>query len=201
MSARRLLVVALVFALAGAGAVAFALVPAAPSRAAAAVGPLPEGPAPLGRSVPVTLDVPAVGVHASLRTLGLNPDGTVEVPPLGSPDAGWYENSPTPGEPGPAVVLGHVDSARSGPGVFFDLRAAAPGDAIAVTRANGSVARFRVDRIGTYPKSAFPTAEVYGDLDHPGLRLITCGGHFDRAARSWTDNVIVYASAASEQVG
>jgi sortase (surface protein transpeptidase) len=103
--------------------------------------------------------------------------------------------------PGQAVVLGHVDSARSGPGVFFDLRAAAPGDAIAVTRADGSVARFRVDRIGTYPKSAFPTAEVYGDLDHPGLRLITCGGHFDRAARSWTDNVIVYASAASEQVG
>jgi hypothetical protein len=201
MSARRLLIAAVVLAVAGAGSLAFALVPAGPVRVAAGAAPPPTGRAPLGRALPLTLDAPAIGVHAAVRTLGLNPDGTVEVPPLGSPDAGWYSGSPTPGEPGPAVLLGHIDSARSGPGVFFALRTLAAGDAVAVTRADGSVAEFRVDRIGEYPKTAFPTAEVYGDLDRPGLRLITCGGAFDPAARSYADNVIVYASAASEQVG
>ncbi|MCW0216392.1 MAG: class F sortase [Pseudonocardia sp.] len=175
------------------------MIPAVPGRLAEAA-PSPAGPAPLGRSLPVTLDVPAIGVHAAVLRTGLAPDGTVEVPPLGSPDASWYENSPTPGERGPAVLLGHVDSARWGPGVFFDLRALVPGDEVAVTREDGSVARFRVDRVAQYPKTAFPTAAVYGDLDHPGLRLITCGGAFDRSARSYADNVIVYASAVSEQV-
>lgn len=137
----------------------------------------------------------AIGVHAGLLTLGVAPDGRVAVPPLDSPDAGWYEHSPTPGELGPAVLLGHVDSARTGPGVFYDLRMLQPGDTVRVTRADGGVVAFRVDRIGQYPKAAFPTAAVYGDIDHAGLRLITCGGPFDRSARSYVDDVVVFASA------
>ncbi len=143
------------------------------------------------------LDVPSIGVHASVMQLGLNPDGTVEVPPLDSPDAGWYEESPTPGALGPAVLLGHVDSARWGPGVFYRLRELRPGDEVRVTRADGGVVGFRVDRVETRPKAEFPTAEVYGDIDHAGLRLITCGGSFDQVRRSYEDNAIVYASAVS----
>ena len=146
--------------------------PRTPQRAdAVAVGSdITDGSAPgltLGRSVPVRLDIPAIGVHAGLVTLGVQPDRSVAVPPLGSRDAGWYEHSPTPGEVGPAVLLGHVDSAR-GPGVFYNLRMLMPGDVVRVTRADGTVAAFRVDRIGHYPKSAFPTAAIYGDIDHPG---------------------------------
>jgi sortase (surface protein transpeptidase) len=151
----------------------------------------------LAPSPPVTLDVPAIGVHTSLLTLGLNPDGTVEVPPLESDEAGWYGGSPTPGALGPAVILGHVDSARSGPSVFHDLAALVPGDAIGVTRADGREVAFRVDEVARYPKRAFPAEVVYGDIGHAGLRLITCGGTFDESAHSYTDNVVVYASAVS----
>ena len=119
------------------------------------------------------------------------------MPPLESDEPGWYDGSPTPGEIGPAVILGHVDSARSGPAVFYDLAALLPGDTIGVTRADGTTVTFRVDEVARYPKRAFPTEAVYGDLDHAGLRLITCGGDFDRSAGSYEDNIVVYASAAS----
>ena len=196
---------AVVLALAAAGSLALALGdgPRAPHRAVTVIAPpaVPAGGAvpdtALGPSAPVSLDVPAIGVHSSLLHLGLNPDGTVEVPPLDSPQAGWYANSPTPGEQGPAVILGHVDSARTGPGVFYDLRTMLPGDGITVGRADGTTVAFRVDQVVTYPKDSFPTAAVYGDIDHAGLRLITCGGRFDRAARSYEDNIVVYASAVS----
>jgi hypothetical protein len=197
---RLLLAAALVTGLGGAGAVTTALAdaPRAPERAAA-TAPLAPGHAAavFGRSVPVALDIPAIGVHASLVALGLQADGTVAVPPLGSPDAGWYEHSPTPGERGPAVLLGHVDSARTGPGVFYDLRMLVPGDAVRVSRADGSTVVFRVDSVERYPKAAFPTATVYGDIDHAGVRLITCGGAFDRAARSYVDDVVVFGSAVA----
>jgi Sortase domain len=202
---RLLLGLAVVLALAAAGSLALALEhgPRSPHRAVTVIAPpaVPAGGAvpdtALGPSAPVSLDVPAIGVHSSLLNLGLNPDGTVEVPPLDSPQAGWYENSPTPGEQGPAVILGHVDSARTGPGVFYDLRTVLPGDGITVGRADGTTVAFRVDQVVTYPKDSFPTAAVYGDIDHAGLRLITCGGRFDRAARSYEDNIVVYASAVS----
>lgn len=150
----------------------------------------------LTRSVPVTLDIPAIGVHSDLLALGLNADRSVEVPPLDTPDsqAGWYRYSPTPGELGPAIILGHVDSAAYGPGVFYRLGALRPGDLVRITRADGTVAIFRVDRNVRYPKNAFPTDEVYGNIDHPGLRLITCGGRFDPEAGSYQDNDIVFAS-------
>lgn len=152
----------------------------------------------LPRSTPVELDVPAIGVHSPLLQLGLDPDGTVQVPPLGPvSEAGWYRYSPTPGQLGPAVILGHVDSAQYGPGVFFRLRLLRPGATISVTRTDHRVARFRVDRIAEYPKDHFPTAEVYGNTDDATLRLITCGGQFDWSAGSYVDNVVVYASLVS----
>ncbi|MBW0094358.1 class F sortase [Pseudonocardia sp. KRD-184] len=166
--------------------------------AGCAAGPVaaPEVPAPAAAR-PVALDVPVLGVHTPLLSLGLQPDGTVEVPPLDDVGtAGWYRHSPVPGGVGPAVLLGHVDSARDGPGVFAGLTRLRPGDAVSVVLDDGTTAAFRVDRVESFAKDAFPTQQVYGDLDHPGLRLITCGGTFDEERRSYRDNVVVFASGA-----
>jgi hypothetical protein len=202
---RLLLTLAVVLTLAGSGG-ALALATAG-TRAPARVAPATAAPtAPAGAAVvtlapspPVALDIPAIGVHAPMLTLGLNADGTVEVPPLESDRPGWYDGSPTPGEVGPAVILGHVDSARDGPSVFYDLEALLPGDQVDVTRADGTTVAFRVDSVAHYPKRSFPADSVYGDIDHAGLRLITCGGEFDQAARSYLDNVVVYASAVASE--
>jgi hypothetical protein len=199
---RRVLVAAaLVLAVAGVTAlvVGFTGMPAAPARVSAeptAVPAAQERPA-LDRSEPVRLRIPAIAVDTRLLQLGLRDDGRVEVPPLDSPEAGWYRYSPTPGERGPAVLLGHVDSARTGPGVFYDLPALAPGDPIEVGRADGSTVSFVVDRIGRYPKAAFPTTDVYGDVPDPELRLVTCGGAFDDGTGHYEDNIVVYARAAA----
>jgi sortase (surface protein transpeptidase) len=152
-------------------------------------------PLPLGRSVPVHLDIPAIGVSTPLMALGLNADGTVAVPPL-RPDApaGWYRHLATPGEVGPAVILGHVDTAAAGTAVFHRLRDLRPGDTVTVRRTNGSTAVFTVDRLAQYPKSAFPADAVYGPVDHPALRLVTCGGAFDAIHREYRGNLIVYAT-------
>lgn len=154
-------------------------------------------PAPAEEAVaaPVSVAIPAIDVESDLMRLGLNGDGTVEVPPLAEDDqAGWYEGGPAPGAVGPAVVLGHVDSQEWGPGIFFDLGALQAGDEITVTREDGSVATFAVDRVERHRKDDFPTIEVYGNTDDAQLRLITCGGDFDSGARSYEDNVIVFAS-------
>lgn len=146
-------------------------------------------------STPVSLSIPAIHVSSALLQLGLNPDNTVQVPPLaGDSVAGWYKYSPTPGALGPAIILGHVDSAEYGPGVFYDLGALRAGQTITVTRADGTAAVFGVSRVTRYPKAQFPTAEVYGNLDYAGLRLITCGGVFNSSARSYDDNVVVFAA-------
>ncbi|WP_218938344.1 class F sortase [Modestobacter altitudinis] len=149
----------------------------------------------LAESLPTRLEIPAIGVTSDLLQLGLNADNTVEVPPLSKDSrAGWYEYSPTPGQIGPAVLLGHVDSAEYGPGVFFELGALQPGESVAVSRADGSTALFKVDRVASYPKDEFPTDDVYGDTAGPELRLITCGGTFDPDSDSYLYNVIVFAS-------
>ncbi len=165
------------------------------SAPAAAPAPAP-GPLLLPASPPVAVSVPAIGINSSLIDLGRNSDGTIEVPSLDDPDSkpGWYTGSPTPGTLGPAIILGHIDSRQFGPGVFYSLTDLQPGDGIDVTRADGTVAQFTVDSVKTVPKSNFPTLEVYGNLDHAGLRLITCGGQFDPDARSYESNVIVFAS-------
>ncbi|MBG0831587.1 class F sortase [Planomonospora sp. ID67723] len=151
--------------------------------------------AALPRSTPVRIRIPAIGVSAPIGTVGLEDDGTVGTPPIDHPNTtGWYKHGPTPGEAGPAVILGHVDT-TTGPAVFARLRQLLPGDAIEITRRDGSTVTFIVEGIEKAPKRNFPTGRVYGALDHAGLRLITCGGDFDTRARSYTDNVIVYAAA------
>lgn len=166
---------------------------AAPDAGSGAGTGVAPDPAPVAE--PVALDVPAIGVTSDLMRLGLAGDGTVEVPPLVPDDqAGWYRDGPAPGAVGPAVLLGHVDSAEHGPGVFFELGSLEPGDEVLVTRADGTVAVFAVDRVERHPKDDFPTIAVYGNTDGPQLRLITCGGAFDAAAGSYEDNVIAFAT-------
>jgi len=128
--------------------------------------------------------------------LGIDPDHSLQVPPLSAEEAGWYKYSPTPGEIGPTVILGHVDS-NTGPSVFFKLGALRPGDRVSVKRADGIVVVFRVTRVVSYPKSSFPAAQVYGNTKNPQLRLITCGGRYDSVRRSHVDNIVVYASSVS----
>jgi len=147
----------------------------------------------LARSVPARIRIPAIGVSAPVMKVGKNADGTVQVPPLGDHNlAGWYDYGPAPGQPGAAVILGHVDSA-TGSSVFFDLRYLRPGDRIYVALADGNVAAFAVDGLQKAAKTAFPTAAVYGSTSYPELRLITCGGPFDTETGHYLDNIIVYA--------
>jgi len=131
-----------------------------------------------------------------VQYLGLTARNTLEVPAPGPyyNQAAWYEGSATPGTIGPAVMLGHVDSATDGPSVFFDLANLRPGDEVLVTRRDGMVAVFAVEAVGQYPKDHFPTQLVYGATDHAALRLITCGGTFDRVSRHYRDNIVVFAS-------
>jgi sortase (surface protein transpeptidase) len=153
----------------------------------------------MATSTPVRLQIPAIGVDSELMALGLQGDGSLEVPPQGFP-AGWYTGAPTPGELGPAIIAGHVDWDGS-PGVFFALRDLAPGEEVIVEREDGSTALFRVQSVQQFPKESFPTDAVYADIDHAGLRLITCGGSFDPQARSYRDNIVVFAELAGTDHG
>jgi Sortase domain len=159
-----------------------------PDRPAGAPAFAVPAPAP-----PVEVEVPAIGVRSSLVDLQLDGTGA-----LAAPDAydvaGWFVEGPQPGQPGPAVIAGHVDS-RDGPAVFYRLAELAEGDTVVVRREGAEPVRFTVTRVEQYPKDDFPTESVYGPVPGPELRLITCGGTFDRSARRYRDNVVVYASA------
>lgn len=142
---------------------------------------------------PSGLVVPAIGLSVGApEQLAVGPDGTLGVP-VDYDRIGWWAAGPRPGQAGPAVIVGHVDSV-AGPAVFWRLRDVPVGAQIVVPRTDGRRTTFTVDRVATYPKDAFPAAEVYGGTANAQLRLITCGGSFDRAVRSYTDNVVVFAS-------
>lgn len=173
----------------------------APAPRAPAVEPLPPGPVPSFRSardvperraVPVRLRIPDLAVDAPVGPVGLRADGSVDVPRRWE-DVGWFDQGQRPGEDGPVVLLGHVDS-KTGPAVFARLAQAVPGTPVEVTSADGSTTRFRVDRLQVMPKTSFPTDEVYLPALSPQLRLVTCGGEFDRRSGHYRDNVVVYAS-------
>lgn len=161
--------------------------PSAPSSAA----PPATRAVTMARSAPVRVKISAIGVDSELMDLGLRADGSLEVPLAGFP-AGWYTGAPTPGELGPATIAGHVDW-EGQPGVFYRLRDLKPGDEVAVARGDRSTALFRVTAVEHFSKHDFPTNRVYGAIDHAGLRLITCGGAFDKQARSYVDNIIAFA--------
>jgi sortase family protein len=166
--------------------------PAWASRTSGAVG---HRAAPLGYARPTRVTVARVGIHADVLALGLTADGEVAVPPAREPlTAAWYDRGPAPGQAGPAVITGHVDS-RFAPGnraAFYELGAVRPGDTVDVARADHRVAVFRVDSVALVPKTGFPTRAVYGATGYAALRLITCGGRYDRRT-GYADNVIVYA--------
>jgi sortase (surface protein transpeptidase) len=142
--------------------------------------------------VPVRIEIPRIAVASSLDRLGRAADKTVEVPTRWEV-AGWYAPGTRPGDPGSAVILGHVDSKR-GPAVFFRLRELRRGDDITIVRADRSTVRFEVERIEQYPKQRFPTDAVYYPTLTPELRLVTCGGEFDATAGHYRSNVIVFAT-------
>jgi LPXTG-site transpeptidase (sortase) family protein len=146
------------------------------------------------RSSPVAIKIPKIGVSAPVSQLGLEADGSIEEPPLSRPNlAGWYKKGPTPGEIGPSVILGHVDAQKKA-AVFYDLKKLRPGDKIMVTRADKSVVTFAVQRLQEVQKSNFPNRQVYGEiLDYASLRLVTCGGDFNRQTGHYVSNVIAYA--------
>ncbi len=138
---------------------------------------------------PLGIRVESLGIEASLVELGVALDGSVEVPQTAD-QAGWFREGPRPGEVGAAVVLGHVDSA-SGPGVFMELSKITEGAEVVVSTDTGDV-RFVADRVEQVPKDEFPTGAVYSSVPEPALRLITCGGSFDRSTGHYRDNVVVY---------
>lgn len=150
-------------------------------------------PKPMRRSVPVRLRIPAIGVDTPVIRLGLAPDGTMRVPPVTAHDrAGWYRHSPTPGQTGPSVIIGHVTVGAHGNGVFRHLARLRRGDRITARLENGRAAVFAVTSVRRVAKADFPADDVYGDVDRPELRLITCGG--PRTGDGYLDNVIVFAA-------
>jgi hypothetical protein len=166
---------------------------------AGVIGDSSQGPS-LARSVPVSVRIPAIGVASKLLRLGLNADGTVQVPSIRTSAglAAWYKYSATPGQIGSSVIEGHVDSQR-GPAVFFRLGALRRGDAIDVKLANGVTAVFRVTGVREYSKSRFPSKAIYGAANFAALRLITCGGSFDYATGHYLSSTVVFASLASSR--
>ncbi|SEO91058.1 class F sortase [Trujillonella endophytica] len=144
---------------------------------------------------PLRVRVPGIGVDTPLAPVGVDAAGAL-APPVDPTRAGWFTGGPAPGDVGPAVLAGHVDS-TAGPAVFWRLGELSPGDEVLVDLADGTTARFTVTRVERHAKDAFPTADVYGPTPDAELRLVTCGGEFDRSARSYRDNVVVFARLAS----
>ena len=191
------LVRGLLAGVAGTAGVVALISPGAPGPAAsppAAVSPAPvaaERGTERTAAAPVRVRVPAIGVDSELLRLGTDAAGVL-VPPDDPDRAGWFPGAAVPGNVGPAVVAGHVDSVE-GPAVFARLRELGPGDEVVVDRDDGTTARFTVTGVGRHPKDDFPTEAVYGPTPRAELRLVTCGGDFDRSARSYEDNVVVFA--------
>jgi hypothetical protein len=171
--------------------------PPSPTSKASSAGASPASRAapPLGASRPRMIAIPSIGLRSKVNPIGLAHDGSIAVPQPGPKlnQAAWFKNSPTPGQPGPSVIEGHVDS-DSGPSVFFELGKLKPGQRILVTRADGKRLTFTVDAVRSYLKSKFPTSVVYGakNLSIPALRLITCS-QFDTATRHHVGNEVVFA--------
>jgi len=190
--ARRVLVAVAASAVAGATVL---LTPAVSGERPALLRPPAAAPGAAAAAPvrPVAVSIPALSVAGPLEELVADADTGELAAPADPARAGWYAAGVVPGDQGPAVIGGHVDS-RSGPGVFFRLRTLRPGDLVDVTRSDGRTVRFSVIAVALYPKDRFPTEAVYGPTSGPELRLVTCGGTFDRSARSYDDNVVVDAA-------
>jgi hypothetical protein len=165
-------------------------VPVAPGARHALAGAEPV----LAESPPTRIAIPAIRVRAPVLAVGRAEDGSIVAPPLRRHnEAGWYDGGPTPGEYGPAIIVGHADT-RTGPSVFHALGRLRPGATVEVTRRDGRVAIFKVESVEQFGKGGLPAGRVYGDFSRPALRLITCGGRWLGGTRGYADNVIVFAS-------
>ena len=152
-------------------------------------------PAPLRRSLPLTVRIPAIGINARIVPLGLGRDHTVEVPSLSTPMlTSWFDNGAAPGQRGAAVLFGHVDSALTGPAVFYRLGDLRPGALIYVTRADHRTAVFRVQSVMLFSQWDFPDRRIYGYSRRPVLRLVTCGGQFDTKTHQYLDRTVAFAT-------
>jgi sortase (surface protein transpeptidase) len=179
--------------------------PAEPARAAP--GPVTRAPEPVAGGYvrksqdvrPTHLRIPSIDVSATVTSLGIHADQTVEVP-ANPEEVGWYRLGARPGQAGSAVLLGHVDSTK-GPAVFYRLRALTRGDEVDVQRTDGSVVRFEVTSIATYANEDFPAQKVYRPTGRPGLALVTCGGRYDAAHGGYQANVVVFAALAGRTGG
>lgn len=154
------------------------------------VGPPARSQAASTASAPVRIEIPSIGVDTGIDPMGLNADGSLQVP-TNFARTGYFTGRPKPGDVGPAIVVGHIDD-KSGPAAFYRLRTLRPGAEVRIHRADGSVVVFQVERSKQVPKNAFPTDEVYGPTPDPTLRLITCGGSFDRSSGHYRDNTVVF---------
>ncbi|MGC5033133.1 class F sortase [Micromonospora sp. DT229] len=165
-----------------------------PDRFIAGLAPPPKKFPLLPASRPVGIEINKIDLAAPVHNVGVAPDGSIAAPTAErAQEAGWYDQGPSPGQYGPAVIVGHVDTS-TGPAVFQDLRQLRTGDQVEVARTDGRVAVFEVDRVGRYDKEALPADEVFGDFSRPQLRLITCGGRWVGGSTGYADNVIVFAS-------
>ncbi|MEU1421798.1 class F sortase [Kitasatospora sp. NPDC086009] len=166
---------------------------ASPAAAAKPAAPV------LKRSKPTRLRIPQIAVDAPFTELTLNPTGELNAPPPEDKNlVGWYRDGVSPGERGAAVVAGHVDTAK-GAAVFLLLSLVVPGNKVEVQRADGTVAVFVVDSVETFAKNAFPDQKVYGKTTDSQLRLITCGGVYDKKRKDYLDNVVVFAHLESSR--
>lgn len=151
--------------------------------------------AEIGYSLPIKLSVPAVGIEAEFEApVGIDAEGEMEVP-KNYDTVAWYKHGPTPGELGPTVIVGHVDSEK-GPEVFQPLKDVKEGDEIKVKREDGTTMVFRVYDVAYHSRKKFPVGKIFGDVDQPEIRLITCGGFFDYFKRSYSHNLVVYGTLA-----
>ncbi|MEV4122431.1 class F sortase [Micromonospora sp. NPDC049645] len=172
-----------------------------PDRLSAGLRPPPKKFPVLPASHPTSLAIDKIDVRAPVHDVGIAPDGTIAVPDVArAQEAGWYDQGPTPGQYGPAVIVGHVDT-TTGPAVFHKLRELRPGDQIEVTRTDQRVAIFEVNSVEKFDKGRLPVDELYGDFSRPSLRLITCGGQWVGGETGYSDNVVVFASLVKARPG
>ncbi|WP_432899983.1 class F sortase [Micromonospora matsumotoense] len=165
-----------------------------PDRFIAGLRPPPKKFPVLSASPPTRIAISRLDLRAPVHRVGIAPDGSIAVPDVArAQEAGWYDQGPTPGQYGPAVIVGHVDT-TTGPAVFHGLKELRDGDEIEVTRADHQVAVFEVDEVQRYGKERLPADQIFGDFSRPNLRLITCGGRWVGGETGYADNVVVYAT-------
>lgn len=163
--------------------------------------PLPPPHDPIEGAVPKRVEIPSIGIEAPVVARGLDKDGAIEPPSFDTPQTvGWYGDGTEPGAKGPALLVGHVDT-ETRPAVFYGLSAARPGAEVDITRADGTVAEFTVDDVQVFTRARFDADKAYGPRKdgRAELRLITCGGTFDRKTHSYDANVVVSAYLTGEK--